>query len=589
MSDHHFLYRYGLFILLLLSGMPVWAEKISITINGLSAEAEKTARASLTLSRYATREDVSALVIRHAFTKGRQQIATALQPLGLYHASVSGDIQQAGQQWQATYAVKPGEPTRWHVLDVQLNGQGAQHDALYQRSQQMPFKTGDIVDHRAYTQFKRNLLEQAARYGYLDAQWAKSELRVTRKTHRADAILHFNTGPRYQFGKIEISDTEIDLALIKRYPTFKAGDPFDSDKLLALQYALSDSGYFQVVDIEPQTDIDGVNKTHRIPIKITLTMRPRNKYSAGVGFGTDTGPRIKLGWERRWVNSQGHSMQANIQASGIADRAAVAYTVPLKKPITDQLSFSLSTEREQIPDGESRINRLGMTRQIKRGRWDFRQSLDYQLESFRAGADRGRSRLLMPGVEAAYSTRNHPLIPSRGYKLNLRARAAEKALLSDVTLLHLEADIKWLLPLGDKSRLILRGKAGANLLDSFSTLPTSQRFYTGGDTSVRGYSHRSLSPRDDTGELMGGQYLLTGSVELDRLFGTVFGQPWGLAVFTDAGNAFDEIEEGFKTSAGLGFRLRLPVGHLRLDLAMPLNADDGSYQPRLHLSLGPDL
>ena len=103
----------------------------------------------------------------------------------------------------------------------------------------------------------------------------------------------------------------------------------------------------------------------------------------------------------------------------------------------------------------------------------------------------------------------------------------------------------------------------------------------GKDQSVRGYAYQSLGPRDSSGEVVGGKHLLVGSVELER----PLSENWGLALFFDAGNAFDsfsdyELFEG----AGCGLRRYTPVGPLKVDLARQVGVSDPSY--RLHVSIG---
>ncbi len=82
--------------------------------------------------------------------------------------------------------------------------------------------------------------------------------------------------------------------------------------------------------------------------------------------------------------------------------------------------------------------------------------------------------------------------------------------------------------------------------------------------------------------MVGGNRLLTGSLEMDVLF-----RPnWSVAAFVDSGSAFDDKPQFF-TGVGLGIRWYSPLGPLRVDVAHPL--DDVGHNLRLHISLGPDL
>jgi translocation and assembly module TamA len=111
------------------------------------------------------------------------------------------------------------------------------------------------------------------------------------------------------------------------------------------------------------------------------------------------------------------------------------------------------------------------------------------------------------------------------------------------------------------------------------------RFFAGGDTSVRGYAYKSLGPTDPFGNVVGGENLLVGSIELDQLIA----DNWALAAFIDSGNAYDELKE-FDTATGVGVGIRWfsPLGPIRFDVAVPL--EQGAPDDyRIHITLGPDL
>jgi translocation and assembly module TamA len=123
------------------------------------------------------------------------------------------------------------------------------------------------------------------------------------------------------------------------------------------------------------------------------------------------------------------------------------------------------------------------------------------------------------------------------------------------------------------------------MTDDFLALPPPQRFFTGGDESIRGHAFQSLGPRGPGGAVVGGSFLGVVSAELQR----DLTRDWGLAGFVDAGNAF----EGTRLTAtrlavgvGLGLRWRSPIGPVKVDLAHPLAI--GPEDLRLHLRVGPD-
>ena len=150
--------------------------------------------------------------------------------------------------------------------------------------------------------------------------------------------------------------------------------------------------------------------------------------------------------------------------------------------------------------------------------------------------------------------------------------------------MQLAADAKWITSFNDNNRLLLRAQAGTTWIsdDDFDSLPSSKRFFTGGDNSIRGYALDTVAPRDDEGNVLGGRHLLVGSLEYEyRIL-----EQWSIAAFIDTGDAFDDTID-LRTGVGFGLRWQSPVGPIRVDLAHGLEEPGDTV--RLHLNIGPDL
>jgi translocation and assembly module TamA len=132
-------------------------------------------------------------------------------------------------------------------------------------------------------------------------------------------------------------------------------------------------------------------------------------------------------------------------------------------------------------------------------------------------------------------------------------------------------------------RLMFRFDAGTTMTNDLDSLPTSIRYFAGGDQTVRGYRYESLGPENEAGDVIGGKHKLSVGLEYD--FPIM--DNWKLAVFTDTGNAFNDFADyELKTGAGIGVRWLSPIGPIRVDLASALDNDN---KLRLHITMGPDL
>ncbi len=115
-----------------------------------------------------------------------------------------------------------------------------------------------------------------------------------------------------------------------------------------------------------------------------------------------------------------------------------------------------------------------------------------------------------------------------------------------------------------------------------------ERFFAGGEHSVRGYATESLGPQEALGGLvrpLGGEALLVLN-EVLRV-----GLPWDLTgiLFADAGQIWAEASAvgwDLATAVGFGLRAATPVGLLRVDAAFPLDRRPGEESYRLYVGFG---
>jgi len=210
---------------------------------------------------------------------------------------------------------------------------------------------------------------------------------------------------------------------------------------------------------------------------------------------------------------------------------------------------------------------------------ESQQSLQFLTESRAiSDGDKDNRKALFAAQTWRWNNLDDLLAPRRGTFLSLQVGGAAEALLSDRTFGRLYGKGTYLLPMRDFGTLVLRAEAGAVLAETRDNIPSAYLFRTGGDTTVRGYAFESLGVAE-ANAIVGGRYLGVASVEYIQWI-----KPqWGAAVFVDAGNAVDEIED-FRAALGYGVGVRWssPIGSLNLDLAYGDEVDEW----RVHFSAG---
>ncbi len=136
--------------------------------------------------------------------------------------------------------------------------------------------------------------------------------------------------------------------------------------------------------------------------------------------------------------------------------------------------------------------------------------------------------------------------------------------------------------------------SGAPVVDIVQDLPASERFFAGGDTTVRGFPLDRLGDEETisaAGFPTGGNGLLVLNAELRVAVTSTL----GVTGFVDAGNVFPRaarIDLGnLRGAAGFGLFFRSPIGPIRIDLGFKLDRRElvpGRLErPReLHISFG---
>jgi translocation and assembly module TamA len=547
---------------------------VDVQIHGLGDAESDNAYAKNALLGYAKGVDASKgeydiYEVQRRFDEGPADIRAALQPFGWYNPVIHSELRGAKPDWTAIYTVDAGPPTTIANVDVQIAGEGHDSEALAKVLQKPRLNTGDRLRHENYEALKTRLMQAANADGYLDAAFTRHELRVDVATNTAAIELTLDTGPRYYFGDVTIDqDGRLDDAFLRRYITFVPGQPFTTEKLLGTQFALTDLDYFRTIEVVPQRERAGPD--HRIPILIHTASKPPRIYKFGAGYGTDTGARALASTEFRRLNRQGHKLTITLQPSQNISAATAEYRIPIGHSPGDNVAFTAQGLTEDVSDINEHLYTFGTSLSRRLGSWSPRYYLQYMRDAFAfSGEPQTISRLLIPGASFSHSDLDDPIYPRLGWSIFMDLHGADDSVFSDATFIQGYINLHGVVPLFPRIRLLMRAEQGATMTSKFAFLPTSQRFFAGGDQSVRGYSYKSLGPTDAKGRIIGGKFLTTGSAEVDY----DLLRHYAVAAFFDLGGADDSPQVRLHEGVGVGVRYRAPFGAIMLDIAHPLDQD----------------
>lgn len=555
------------------------AATVEVQVSGVEGEVRDNVEARLSLRKAAQEKENDAAVLNRLHRRAPDEIREALQAMGYYQPSIQTEWLGQAPDFRSVIRIAPGPVTRLDVVDIKISGEGADEPSLKKTRDQLPLKLGDPLRHARYEQAKSELLRAAYQEGFLDAEMSRRWLLVRPESSTAEIELTLDTGPRYYFGELSLQQEELNDDFLRRYIDIQPGAAFDPNRLNQARFALTDLGYFSSLEVQARRAeaVDG-----HIPVTIIAVPAPRARYRAGIGYGTDTGARLSLGADFRRLNQYGHRLESNLQLSEIANKLQANYRIPLGSSVGEELSFFGEQSEEMIADLDTRKLTLGTALDRSPGDWDRKLYLRYEREEFSSQTENGSSKLLIPGINLSRTRIDDPVRARKGWSIFGDVHGAARNVLSDNGFLQGRVQARLVLPLWDKSRLLLRGELGGTIVEEFSQLPPSQRFFAGGDQSIRGYGYQSVGPRNAAGEVIGGEFLRTATVELEtRLVGN-----WGAAVFIDAGGADNDPNTPIRRGVGAGVRWIAPVGTLRADLAHPLDGDRRGVRVHIGIRVG---
>jgi translocation and assembly module TamA len=564
-----------IFVLFSLMVATVWAET-AIDIKGVNSALEENLRAHM--------GDIDDAEFKNPRLLERRLnglITESTHALGYYHSEWIISLRSKNVLIELT----PGPPVILLEPEIKVISMADDQPVFTKIIESNDLVAGQQLDHSKYDALKKQLMQQAKRFGFFDAVYQTSELLVDVSDNTAKIKLILESGERYYFGAVTFEGSQLSNEFMARIPSFKEGDAFDALVLANFRRDLYATGYFSQVTVSTEQRVVGAER--RVNLHVKMEDTSQHHFEVGFGLDTDTGPRVRLNWDMPLVGEKGHAWRSKLEVSEPIQEVSGTYRIPLEQPLVHFLLFDTGYTRQKIESTESSLVEMGVSRlNLKENNWQHRYGVNVDFEKYRQGSDNwSEVYYLVPSVSWMKSEFDKGGDPSHGYRLWLAFEGSTILLGSDANFFKAHFGARWLTPLWQSTvRMLTRIELGAIDTSDILQLPVSRRFYTGGDQTIRGYEYNSVATRDDEGELVGGRYLNVASLE----FSERITDRWRGAIFADTGRAYNQLDEAFSSSVGFGVRWLSVIGEVRVDLAHPL--DNQKETPvRLHLSMGPPL
>ena len=223
--------------------------------------------------------------------------------------------------------------------------------------------------------------------------------------------------------------------------------------------------------------------------------------------------------------------------------------------------------------------------------------------------DRAFTTVLLSSVSFSsfYDTRDDPVDPSRGGYLNATGQLAARALGSEVGFLKTSFAAETVRMLPHSRGIVFVGIARLGLATGFPRevnaigpdgnpivvdqrdLPEAERFFAGGDTTVRGFALDTLG----TPETISSEGFPIGG-NAETIFNAELRVPvrggLGVVTFLDTGNVFAHVADidlsELRSAVGFGLRYKSPIGPIRIDWGFKVHPQPGERPSAWFISFG---
>jgi outer membrane protein assembly factor BamA len=527
-------------------------------------------------------------------------LARSLEEDGYANPQVEIEAPEGGGLLSVSYRVRPGPRTLVATAAVAapepLAADATPPRELRQRAGR-PYRAREVA-------LDRNDLVAAYRNaGFLQAE-VVPQVTFAEDRSTAAITLKVTPGPRTLVDHIVVSGLDHTREeVVRRELLVKEGEPLGLQKVLESQRRLGAIGIFQRVSVS-EMDPESLERRSLV---VSAEEARRTTIAYGVGYAERDKLRGSLEVTQRNISGMDRSLTTFVRVGKAANRVLTTFREPYLFGHRQELFITGFREEE---DRESfDFLRFGGLVQAARpfsprwsviARYSFQQTevfnilvpLDEVDRQFRSSTTSG------PSASVVNDTRDDPLDPHRGRFLGADVQLSLHALggTSFVKSFLQASTYRRLTP---RTTLALAGRLGLARTLGFGVplrLPLPDRFFAGGDYSLRGFKLDTAGPLErgipaepgQQGPLLptGGNALLLGSVEL-RLD---LGRYVQLATFTDAGNVYPLVSDlafgDVRYTAGLGVRYRSALGPLRIDWGYKLNRRKDEEASHLHFTIG---
>ncbi|MEN8221985.1 MAG: outer membrane protein assembly factor BamA [Acidobacteriota bacterium] len=432
--------------------------------------------------------------------------------------------------------------------------------------------------------------------GYFYAQIAPDEnLDPVKKV--ADLVIRVKENDIAYVGKLEFTgNTFTKDKVIRREWMLKEGRRFNTQ---ALESSIRRMKQLGLVTIEKMPEIKpDPDNPQKINMMVDVQEMNRQMINFNVGYSGYDGWFIGLGYSTQNFLGLGESFTLNLQSGTRTKNYRLGFTEPHLFHLPASLGFDVFKQSFQYPGYYSRegtgFNLMTSFRfwrfwgasfvysfedvEIQDVNQDINWSSSYSYYYYTEG-----KRVISSFTPTLYySTVDSPIFPSSGTKYLFNYKYAGGVLGGDIDMHKFKFEFVKFLPLWKRHTLGLHAVYQTLIEFGENAVPFYEKFYLGGERSIRGFDIMRLGPRDENGYVFGGTKAFFMNIE----YQIPLTKEFSFNFFYDIGNAYDKGDpismNDIYSSTGLELKIFIPMLNVPFRLIFAYNprvlyADDTNF------------
>ncbi len=524
-----------------------------------------------------------------------ERIKSLYDDIGYLDAEIIPDLQYGPDGQMLKIVINIKEDKQYMVGDITVKG----NLVLPEKEilSKITMSSGKPFSNRALRQDSSEVKQLYYDRGYMNAI-QDVERNFNQSTGKIDITFNIDGKEPVYVGMVEIrGNMKTRELVVRRELRIYPGEKFSGDKIKRSKERLYNLGYFENVafDTEPTETPDIQN------LIVTVKETKTGEFSFGGGYSSVD---MLVGFveisQRNFdimnfptFTGGGQNLTIKAELGMVRSDFNISWTDPwiFGMPYAFGFDFYRAAHARKNDIGwaydETRTG--GDLRLGKDFTDEIRGILTYRLENVKISnladdaapelsKEVGSNDISSLALDLAYDTRDNIYVPSRGFIVNGSIEDAGGIFFGDKDYVKGTGTVAYYHSFFEKIVLELKARGGiAGAYGDSDEVPIYERFFAGGANTIRGYKERRIGPRAGD-QSIGGNSIVVVNVEATfPLYEKIIKG----AVFYDLGNVWAKSSDflvggDYKYGAGVGLRVKTPIGPVKLDYGYPFasNYDD---------------